>query len=138
MKRNGVARVVKTPQAQEQWRDSFRNFSMRIGFNLCLSRAMLEMLCAVSDGVQWDRALYRFGNAIPENWIASTRSLEKRGLIQRKSPDEIEKHKYDDHIRGEWCCWVLTPAGKLVVDLLKSAGMFIEADAAIQKKSRRA
>ena len=33
---------------------------------------------------------------------------------------------------------VITPAGRCVVDLLKLAGVFVEADAAINKKARRA
>jgi len=138
--RNGFAKpkVIKTPQAQEKWRDDFRNFSMKVNFVLSLSKSMLEMLCATADGVQWDRALYRHGSHCPENWIASCRSLEKRGLIQRKSAEEIDQRKYEDHARGEWCCWTLTPAGEQVVGLLKTCGMFVEADAAINKKTRRA
>jgi hypothetical protein len=32
--------------------------------------------------------------------------------------------------------WELTPAGAAVVELLKLAGLFVEADAAIEKKAK--
>ena len=120
------------------WQDTFRAYSMRIGFQLSLSKAMLEMLCAVADDVQWDRRLYHQGSHCPENWIASTCSLVKRGLICRKDQEWLDNHKHDPHPQGEWCCYQLTPAGQCVVDLVKLAGIYVEADAAINKKARRA
>lgn len=98
---------------------------------------MLEFLCATADDVQWDRALYH-NLCIPENRIASERSLEKRGLIERKPPSYFEQHKHDDRPRQNHANCILTPAGKLVVDLVKMAGVFVEADAAIEKRTRRA
>lgn len=130
-------KTVKHPEAAAQWKDAFRNSSMKIGFTLCLSKAMLEMLCAVADDVTWDRGIYRLGCHVPENWIASQNSLVKRGLIERKSQDEISGHKHRlDETFHEWNCYRLTPAGECVVGLLKIAGMFIESDAAINKKAR--
>jgi hypothetical protein len=98
---------------------------------------MLEFLCAVADDVQWDRHLYHKTRTAPENWIASERSLEKRGLIERKSPEWFARHKYDTGDFNERSCCVLTPAGRVVINLIKMAGIFVEADAAINKKSRR-
>ena len=139
-----MKKTLKTPQANDEWKDHLRASSMKIGFSISLSRAMLELLCAVSDGVQWDRALYRLGATVPENWIASQRSLVKRGLIGRKDDDEIEAMRtirlpqIDREQWYEFNYYKLTPAGESVVSLLKMAGMFVEADAAINKKARRA
>lgn len=129
--------IVRHPRAEEQWRDAFRSFSLRVGFHLSLTKPMLEFLCAVADGVQWDRSLYFSERPVPDNWIASERALEKRGLIARKAQGELDSRKYEDRPPGEWCCCVLTPAGKAVVELVKLAGLFVEADAAINRRSRR-
>lgn len=131
--------VVKHP-LNEPWKDNFRNSSMRIGFSLILTKTMLEYLCAVADDVKWDRALYWKNGAMPDNWIASERSLEKRGLIERKPAIWFEENKHLSQTWSEACersCCVLTPAGKAVVELIKIAGIFVEADAAINKKSRK-
>jgi hypothetical protein len=109
---------------------------MKFGFHLALTKAMVEFLSAVADDVQWDRNIYRT-ISMPDNWIATEHSLEKRGLIERKSKGWFEEHKYDKTPFAERACCVLTPAGRLVIDLLKMAGIFVEADAAIYKKSRR-
>src|SRR6266446_4935225 len=134
--------ILPTPALLEQWKINLRNFSMRVGFTVSLSRAMLEYLCAVADGVQWDRSVYHY--AQPDNWIASQRSLEKRGLIVLKSDEEFAamRDSRRDDIGSvkfyEWSRWKLSPAGEAVVQLVKLAGLFVEADAAINKKARRA
>lgn len=141
----GIKKVVQHPATKELWRESFRNFSMKIGFTLSLSKTMLEYLCAVADDAQWDRSLYWSNGHWPDNWLASQRSLEKRGLIQRKPEDAINE-KMQQAFRGEregekwyeWNHYELTPAGECIVTLLKIAGMFVEADAAINKKHRTA
>lgn len=133
-------KTLKTPAAAEEWKDKLRSFSMRIGFTINLSRAMMEFLCAVADGVEWDRMLYRQANGNRENFIVSSAALVKRGLVEHKGQEAIRKewpNRRDDNW-GEWSNYKLTPAGKCIVNLLKMAGMFIEADAAITKKNRRA
>lgn len=133
--------IIQHPAAAETWKDRLRNFSMKIGFSLAVSKSMLEYLCAVADDVKWDKYLYHYGQALPENWIASENSLIKRGLIERKPQDVIDQWKYQDedkHPFAERSCCQLTPAGECVVKLLKMAGLFVEADAAISKKARRA
>lgn len=135
-------KALKTPLAEQQWKDNFRKASMKVGFVLCLSKTMLEFLCAVADDVQWDRSLYHQNVPFLDNWISSERALEKRGLIERKTQEwfEAQKHKATSE-QSPFCemsCCVLTPAGKAVVELVKMAGMFVEADAAINKKARRA
>ncbi len=124
-----------------QWNERLRGFSMRVGFVLSLSKAMLEMLCAVADDVQWDRSLFK-GTVAPDNFLAPTLALFKRGLIERCSEADIKKKSdgIQANIIGlyETAYYQLTPAGKAVVELLKMAGLFVEADAAINKKTKRA
>ncbi len=134
-KKPTTSNVVKlTPD----WRAAFQGHAMRSSFCLALTQPMLEFLCATADGVHWDRRLYyrQWGNAKPDNWIASGRSLENRGLIERLSsgdigvlPKGLEEHHLHAH-------WRLTPAGEAVVALLKVSGIFVEQDAAIEKRSR--
>jgi len=136
--------TIQHPAAKEEWRENFRNTSMKIGFQVSLSKAMLEMLCAIADGVTWDRGIYRTIHC-PDNWIASEHSLMKRGLIRRKPQAIIDKegvrHLSDKDIEQgrhhESSCCELTPAGETVVQLLKHAGLFVEQDAAITKKFRK-
>ena len=113
---------------------------MRSSFCLALTQPMLEFLCATADGVKWDRTLYykQYGAAKPDSFIASSHALEKRGLIvwlpreQRPSVLDGEGNlQYLSNCR-------LTPAGAALVDLLKVTGIFVEADAAIGKRSRGA
>lgn len=120
------------------WRDRFKYYVMRTNFQLALSRPMLEFLCAVADDVWWDRALYRDGGgATPDNFIASSHALEKRGLIQRWTPNMIakERRKPKSNLYEYRSGFRLTPAGELVISLLKETGLFIEHDLAIQRKA---
>lgn len=139
-------KVLAHPAKTEEWQDRLRSFSMKTSFVVTLSKAMLESLCAVADGVQWDRSLYHGNIHWPDNWIGAERALGKRGLVRRMTDEEKVKKQgkhrtfleFAEKVpRGElqWC--VLTPAGECVVQLLKYAGLFVEADAAISKKSRR-
>lgn len=121
------------PISQEVWKQNFRTSCMKIGFGLNLSKTMLEYLCAVSDDAVWDRALY-WSNGCPESFICTENCLQKRGLIQRKPQAEIDKLR---HVPGRQCVCELTPAGRLVVELVKLSGMFVESDDAIGKKSKR-
>lgn len=113
------------------WKDNFKSFVMRTNFYLGLTRAQMEYLCSVADDVEWDR--FRSGPQTPFNFIASEGALTKRGLIERKKDG-----------RGSWksgnvyditATCALTPAGKLVVELLKITGLFIEQDNAIERKA---
>ena len=133
------SKTLKHPAVNEEWRDKFRNQSMRIGFMVSLSKSMLEFLCASADGVNWDRSLYRSIH-FPDHWITAARSLEKRGLIrwwEEGDPPRPTEKEYGEGYFNETTCIVLTPAGEKVVELLKLAGMFVTADAAITKKFRK-
>ncbi len=126
------ATVVQLPP---DWRSAFQGHAMRTSFCLALSQPMLEFLCATADGVHWDRRLYsrQWGAAKPDNWLASGGSLEKRGLIERLTRVQIESSGSDFTVSH----YKLTPAGSAVVELLKVAGIFIEADSAIEKRAGR-
>lgn len=124
----------------EQWKESFRTYSMKRTFNLGLSQAMIEMLCAAADDTTWDRSAYPNIHA-PDNWYSTEKSLEKRGLVERKAPEEIAKRykpgmKRDDYMETSFIR--LTPAGKALVELFRVTGIFIQSDAGIRKKARRA
>lgn len=123
----------------DNWQGKFRYYVMRTHFQLALSRPMLEFLCAVADNVWWDRALYRDGGGVasPDNFLASSSALEKRGLIRRASPSllEREKRRRKTNVYEFRSGWLLTPAGKIVVELLKQTGLFVEHDTAIQRKA---
>lgn len=102
---------------------------MRSSFCLALTQPMLEFLCATADGVSWDRRLYRadWGIARPDNWLASGGALIKRGLITRRQAIPVTEDFIISH-------YILTPAGRALVELLKVTGIFVEADAATVKR----
>ncbi len=122
---------------EDNWRSAFQGHAMRTNFCLALSRTMLEMLCAVADQVHWDRSLYfqDYGVSRPNNWIAPEQALIKRGLVVRvvHSARDSKVPLTDMESRDTL---QLTPAGAAVVELLRVAGIFIEADAAIIKRAR--
>lgn len=125
------------------WQRSFQSASMRTSFCLQLTQSMLELLCAVADGVMWDR-MYHFpayGIAKPNNWIAPEQALIKRGLIWRVPVDQQPKYPLQEGFergrQGLLDCLRLTPAGEAFVALLKVTGIFVKADAAIDKDARR-
>lgn len=128
------------PQLPGTWRAAFLKNTLRTGFCLSLSQPMLEQLCAVADGVHWDRCVFRnsMGHAMPDN-PATLGSLSRRGLVRHRgtkilnaegkarqgTPEEIQR--WHDNICD---VWELTPAGEKLVELLKLAGVFVQATAA--------
>lgn len=131
---NRLLRALERCPARQ---DNFRSASLKAGFGLALTRPMCEFLSAVADGVVWDRAKYGSARAFPDNFLATSASLFKRGLIAPKPEAEREANRMrpDDRLY-EWTHWQLTPAGEHVVGLLKLAGLFVEADAAIDKRAK--
>lgn len=121
------------------WKDNFKSSSLRVGFKLGLSRAMCEFLSAVSDDAHWNSTSLGAASAAPDSFIATARSLTKRGLIEEKK-DAQELWKGRPHKTSfdlwSWTHWQLTPAGEHVVALLKLCDMYIECDIAIEKKVR--
>lgn len=122
------------------WQDHFRTLSIKVGFGLSLTRPMCEFLSAVADDVHWDRAKYGSGLAFPDNFLATSAALVKRGLIEQKPEPEraagMRRPATTSYELHSWTHWRLTPAGVHVVGLLKLAGLFVEADVAIEKKAR--
>lgn len=117
----------KPDPSMPDWAVNLRSNVLKFGFDLHLSRSMLEFLCAVADDTYWDRTLTQGGIHEPDNWIATGFALTRRGLIVRKPP----------LLRSEpmrECHWSLTPAGELVVSLVKMAGIFVEACTAAAKR----
>lgn len=129
------ANVIQLPP---DWKSAFQGHAMRSSFCLALTQPMLEFLCATADGVHWDRRLYtrQWGIARPDNWIASSGSLVKRGLIERLVRAEINAQPMDEfHFHSHYR---LTPAGDALVELLKVTGIYVESDGAIEKKAKAA
>lgn len=106
----------------ESWQDNLRRSSFRLGFKLQLSHVMLEFLCAVADDVEWDRHLNKFSPDV-DSWLSTEMALTRRGLIERKRP---RSKKTKALALGLNYCR-LTPAGQAVVELVKMAGVYVEA-----------
>jgi hypothetical protein len=128
------ANVVQLPP---DWKSAFQGHAMRTSFCLALTQPMLEFLCATADGVHWDRSLYyrQYGVAKPDSLFGTGDALVKRGLIERLTRAQI-----DGTPMGEYYLhahYRLTPAGEAVVALLKVSGIFVEADASIEKRVKR-
>lgn len=125
--------IVKLP---DLWQEDFRRATFRTGFNLSLSQAMIEFLCAVADDVRWERGMYGPNIHQPDNWVATEASLTKRGLIVRKSQEESAKYRENGTPYPECCFCKLTPAGAALVQLFRVTGVFVQSDAAINKAAR--
>lgn len=124
----------------EVWRDNFKSSCLSAGFHLGLTRAMCEFLSAVADDVHWDRDLFGGSNPWPNSFLATSRSLEKRGLIERKPKVECDSKLQtarDTYETYSWIWFRLTPPGECVVKLLVHAGLFVKADMAIEKEARK-
>lgn len=127
--------------ADAAWNHAFRSSCLRVGFRIDLSRAMLELLCAVADDVLWDR-FWTFRGGENAFALATGAALEKRGLIEdvRKNPDVFRERLREWSTPGlpggkpdirSW--WKLTPAGEAIVSLVKMSGLFVEADQARER-----
>lgn len=134
--------TVKHP---ETWKEDFLRQAMRTTFTLHLSQAMIEFICAVSENCRWDRG--RSHNLhVPDNWIATETSLEKRGLIRRKTGEAYLanlkdfKQAYPDanefHDGPSFC--ELTPAGEKLVELFKTVGLFVATEANTNRRKHKA
>jgi hypothetical protein len=115
------------------WRDNFKSYTMRTNFHLGMTRPQMEFLCAVADDVVWDRFCYGSGQ-VPDNFMASSGALVKRGLIEEK---KNRKGWNGGNVFEITSRYVLTEAGWLVVELLKLTGLFIESDHAIARKAAK-
>lgn len=128
---------AKTVAMPADWQQRFKSTNIKVGLQLNLSRAMLEMLCAIADDVLWDRASY--GDIhYPDNWVSCEAALTKRGLIERKQDAEREATRKHNIAAQAWdecrSYCKLTPAGRAVVDLLKIVGLFVPADGSFKRR----
>lgn len=135
--KNKAALKEKTDRS---WQDNFKSSSLRVGFKIGLSRPMLEYLSAVADNVWWNWSV--LGGASPDIdcFIAVSRALVLRGLIQLKPRAERDK-KFDQMRRDGsnsylYSNYKLTSAGEHVVALVKLAGVFVEQDLAATRHMR--
>lgn len=126
----------KTIPMPDAWRQQFRSATMQSNFMLGLTQPMLAFLSATADDVEWDRGSFNDLSA-PNCRIATFRSLEKRGLVVWRTPEELDRLSEQCDPK-EFSSCELTPAGRAVVELLKVAGVFVESDASISKKARKA
>lgn len=119
-----------------EWKNAFVSSSMRASFCLSLTQPMLELLCATADGVHWDRTLHfpAFGQAKRDSWSHTEPALIRKGLIERV-PKNLRKIGMTDEIETDRLR--LTPAGEKLVELLRVAGLFVEADATSLKRARK-
>lgn len=126
-----------------EWQIAFRQTSLATGFRLALTQSMLEYLCAVSDNTRWNRFWDMLnGNDKLGAGHATAGALERRGLIadRFKASDS-----FPNLIRGTLnggmpdleSRYELTPAGRLVVELVLLTGLFVESDASHERKVAR-
>lgn len=134
---------AKWSEFSANYRQAFISSSVRHNFNLMLTGPMMEMLCAIADGVVRDRE-YHWAYSIsqPGNWVGQVRHLIKRGLVyhvpRALQPVETAEQHAKDLLEGtsQSEAYKLTPIGEKLVELLKVAGLFVKADAAIDKEAR--
>jgi len=132
--------VVEIPGAGD-FRRAFIASSVRHNFQLTLTGPMMEMLCAIADGVVRDREYHwTFSCVTPGDFVSRAEPLIKRGLVYHvprhlqslKSPAETSQGIRE----GRQDYYKLTPIGEALVVMLKVAGLFVKADAAIDRETR--
>lgn len=116
------------------WKQAFKANTTRIGFKLVMTQPMLEMLCALSDDVEWDRT-WMHSILIPDNFLATREALARRGLVEFKTDAEKPDKKRDGILLRPYL--KLTPAGVAVVEMLRVGGLFIESRIAKDKLAKR-
>lgn len=134
------AKVIELDRPDQR---AFRGACLRTGLYLSLTQTMLEMLCAIADDTRpnrfWD---YVRGHNKLGMGHATAEALIKRGLctqipekefmaeLDRRRRDRLEE--FDDLPER----YRLTECGQAVVDLLKTAGIFVESDQATYRRRR--
>ena len=132
--------VVEIPGAGD-YRRAFVASSMRHNFHLTLTGPMLEMLCAIADGVVRDREYhFTFSSVTPGDFVSRAEPLIKRGLVyhvpRHLQPVEPPEAFCQQNAEGRQNYYKLTPIGEALVELLKLAGLFVKADAALDRETR--
>lgn len=104
----------------------------RVGFDLSLGRTHIAALVLVAEGWAKNRYINTAGTGrnLWSWFVPGVRGCEDRGLTWHNDPGPVGDKKPPNQIYG------LTPAGKLVVALLKEAGIYDEyVDALPQRKA---
>jgi hypothetical protein len=127
------------------WKSAFQQSTMRTNFEMRLSQSMIEFLSATADDAHWDRVRDSTIHK-PDNWVATSTSLQKRGLIMRKPQSQIDREGQEYRAKASnngayfWdspCCYMLTPAGLAMVNLFKVVGIFVETEAAMNRRKKK-
>lgn len=104
-----------------------REHVLRTGFNLTLAKTQIAAL------VELDAAISRNGwysigelsptwRAFHASWVSGISGLERRGLVRHTFHENASKYGPGQMPVGE--AWRLTDAGRLVIGLLKEAGIY--------------
>jgi len=128
------------------WQRRFQQDTVQVDFSVKrLTPRLRAFICAVADGVEWDRQAEFGGGVGAGGGTAAAAKLFRRGLIKAKCPDQAETDARaaaaaavlaGEAEWGEFTNWELTPAGTHVVALLRLAGLFMEAELATVKRLR--
>lgn len=133
--------------AEADWQLRFRNFNVKVGISLTLTKPMIEQLCAIAQDVRVDAFwAYLHGTVSSQSasyHFASADSLVKRGLVidlhaqphLRLVPERNHATLPDGMPDLRDNRYQLTPAGECVVQLLKVVGLFHDADQAIARRN---
>ena len=102
--------------------EALREHTTSIGFNLTLSKSMINLLVLLHHHKGDANAIHDAGyiyHPVLRTWTASVRSLKERGLITHKMVKDAKGYNVNALFRP-------TRAGSLVVSLLKEAGIYQE------------
>lgn len=107
----------------DQFNSSFRQWTRGITFNLALGKTQTATLVATHLYADEHHHNYPHGHKLLRHFIVAKEGLRERGLIITlgwTTPEEYHKRKkYKEFSR-------LTPAGELVIGLLKETGIYQE------------
>lgn len=101
------------------WKDDFVNYTTGTAFSLSLSRDMVDFLLMFDEvGMQGAQG-FRRRNGV-DGFVPIAKALGRRGLFEHNS--DFSNFSYAEkeahNIRAKWI-YRITPAGELVVNLLK-------------------
>lgn len=113
--------------------EALRGHVTRVGFNLTLTVGQISALIALDEairrklrGVPDAQTNTPWSYAINSNWVTGMHGLERRGLVNHHYDERYSykgKLHHLDHIGRHY---KITKAGKLVIEILKEAGIYEE------------
>jgi len=92
----------------------FAEYATSTAFSVSLSKNQVDMLCALHQG---------YFACEQSHFITTSAALQRRGLVKK-----VRKRPAREHTGKEVIGWKdkLTPAGAIMCDLLKEAGLYVE------------